>query len=352
MRTQDDVLLVFVYVLVEFLQAFRRRAQSGAGANAQFASVDQVEHTVLDNFGVNGQVFEIGVNQTIDNCVSYGAYAGLQRQQVLRQTASSNFSFEEVNQVFAHLLSVFVDSAQRTNFIGDVARNNSNDLFNFYRNIRSADDVFRSANGDRSTVRGIQRNIGVMHAFQCNRLSYVYFNDNFLSGLNIGRGVAHGGGRDQANFAFAQVDDFASFNDCNINVTAVSHEAITGHLSNMAQMQVSVFNLASIDSFTHIIVGLVRHTTVNDACLGHSGIHFRTYGCASPNVDFERSFFAFFSKSQRYSFRIARRGKTTGTYVVTIMYKFCSSFSAHNFASYYVNNAIFNVDHVYLPPYN
>ena len=191
-----------------------------------------------------------------------------------------------------------------------------------------------------------------MHTFQSNRLSYVYFNDNFFSALNIRRSVTHGSGRNQTNFTFAQVDDFANFNDCNINVATVSHEAITSHLSNMAQMQVSVFNLASVDSFTHIAVGLIRHTTVNDTSLSHCGIHFRTYGCAGPNVDFERSFFAFFSKSQRHSFRIARRSKTTGTYVVTIMYKFCSSFSRHNFASYCVTNAIFNVDHFYLPPYS
>ena len=65
------------YIFIEFLLAFRRRSQSGTGSNAQFAGVDQVEHTVLDYFGVNGQIFEVGVNQTVDNRVGNGAYAGL-----------------------------------------------------------------------------------------------------------------------------------------------------------------------------------------------------------------------------------------------------------------------------------
>ena len=188
-----------------------------------------------------------------------------------------------------------------------------------------------------------------MHAFESYRLSYVNFYDNFFSGLNEGGAVTHGSGRDQAYFAFAEVDDFANFYDCNINVATVFIETIAGHLSNMAQVQVGVFYFTAVDSFTHIVVGLVGQTTVN--YVNQCRVHFGTYGCASPKVDFERSGFSSFSESQRNSFRVTRRGKTRGTYVVTILYEFCSSFSGHNFVSYYVTNAIFNVDHVFLPPY-
>ena len=65
------------YIFIEFLLAFRRRSQCGTGSNAQFACVDQVEHAVLNNFGINGQIFEVGINQTVDNRVGNGAYAGL-----------------------------------------------------------------------------------------------------------------------------------------------------------------------------------------------------------------------------------------------------------------------------------
>ena len=77
LRTEQQIFFVEVYVFIELLLAFRRRSQSGTGSNAQFAGVDQVEHAVLDYFGVNGQIFEVGVNQTVDNRVGNGAYAGL-----------------------------------------------------------------------------------------------------------------------------------------------------------------------------------------------------------------------------------------------------------------------------------
>ena len=314
LRTEQQIFFVEIYVLIEFLLAFRRRSQSGTGSNAEFASVDQVEHTILNNFGVNGQVFEIGVNQTIDNCVSNGAYAGLQRQQVFRQTAFFNFVFQEVNEVSAHMFSVVVDFAQRTNDVRTVARNYCNDFFYFARNVGGTDAVFRSGDRNRLTIRGIQRNIGVMHAFQAYRLSGVNFNDNLFSASYIGRAVAHGSGRDQANHAIAEVVDFANFYDSNIRTgRTASHEAIANHLSHVRQMNISVFYFTSVDSFTHGAVGLIRQTTVNNASFNHCLVNFRTNRCASPNVNFERSFFALFSKSQRNSFRIARRGKTADT---------------------------------------
>lgn len=80
------------YIFIEFLLAFRRRSQCGAGSNAEFAGIDEVEHAVLDNFGVNGEVFEVGVYKAVDNCVSNGAYAGLQRKQVFgRRPSATSF---------------------------------------------------------------------------------------------------------------------------------------------------------------------------------------------------------------------------------------------------------------------
>ena len=73
LRTEQQVFLVMFYIFIEFLLAFRRRSQRGTGSNAQFACVDQVEHAVLNNFGINGQIFEVGVYQTVDNSIGYGA---------------------------------------------------------------------------------------------------------------------------------------------------------------------------------------------------------------------------------------------------------------------------------------
>ena len=56
-RTEDDLLAVFVNVLVEALQAFRRRGQGRTGDHVDLAGIDQVEHAVLDDFRVDGEVF-------------------------------------------------------------------------------------------------------------------------------------------------------------------------------------------------------------------------------------------------------------------------------------------------------
>ena len=212
------------------------------------------------------------------------------------------------------MFSVFVNFAQRTNFISNVTRYNCNNFIYFARNVGGTDAVFRFFNRNSFAVRRIQRNIGVMHAFQTYRLSGVNFNDNLFSTSYIRGAVAHGSGRDQAYFAIAEVVDFANFNDCNIRTgRTASHEAIANHLSHVGQMNISVFYFTSVDSFTHGAVGLVRQTTVNNASFNHCLVDFRTNRCASPNVNFERSFFALFSKSQRNSFWIARRCKTADT---------------------------------------
>lgn len=79
------------------------------------------------------------------------------------------------------MFCIFVDFAERTNFIGDVARNNSNDFVEFARNIGGTNAVFRFFDRNRFTVRRIKRYIGVMDAFQFYRLGGVNFYDNFLA---------------------------------------------------------------------------------------------------------------------------------------------------------------------------
>ena len=232
------------------------------------------------------------------------------------------------------MFCVVVDFAQRTNFIGDVAGNNGYDLIQFAGDVRGADAVFRSFNRNRFTVRRIQRNIGVMHAFQAYRLGGVNFYDYFRSSSYIGGAVAHGSGRDQANFAVAQVIDLADFNDSEVNLFAVSHEAVTGHLCEMGQMNVGITNFAGVDSFTQGCIGLIRQAAIHAAGFNHGSINFRTYGRAGPNINFERSLFCFFSQSQRHSLRIAGRSKAADAEAVAVFNHFSSFFSSFKFANY------------------
>lgn len=136
-----------------------------------------------------------------------------------------------------------------------------------------------------------------MHAFKFYRLRSIYFNDNFRCALNIRRRVTHGSRSDQTNLTIAKINDFAGFDNSNVNASAVFHKTITSHLCNMAQMHVSVFYRTVIDCFTHVVISLIRHTTVNDTSFSHCGIHFRAYRSAGPNIDFERSFLPFSARA-------------------------------------------------------
>ena len=244
------------------------------------------------------------------------------------------------------MFSVFVDFAERTNFIGDVARNNSNDFVEFARNVRSTNTVFRSFDRNRFTVRRIKRYIGVMHTFQTCRLAGVNFYDNFFSACYIRGAVAHGSGRDKAYFAVAEVVDFAYFNDCYVYAFAVSHEAIANHLCHVAEVNVSIFYFTFVDSFAEGAVGLIRQAAVHNASFYHCLVNFRAYRSAGPNVNFEIGAFVSFRQGKRYSFRIARRSKAADTQVVTIVNKVGCGFCAHYFASNRIANTIFNIDHV------
>ncbi len=65
----------------------------------QLARVEQVEHGVLQNLGVDRQVVERTLGQTTDNGVGDGADARLERQQVVRQAAGFYFLGEEFDDV-------------------------------------------------------------------------------------------------------------------------------------------------------------------------------------------------------------------------------------------------------------
>ena len=173
-----------------------------------------------------------------------------------------------------------------------------------------------------------------MHAFQAYRLGGVNFYDYFRSGRYIRGAVAHGSGGDQANFAVAQVVDLADFNNSEINLFAVSHEAVTRHLRKMGQMNVGITNFAGIDGFTQGSIGLVRQAAVHAAGVNHSSVNFRAYRGTGPNVNFKRSLFCFFSQSQRHSLRIAGRSKAADAEAVAVFNHFSSFFSSFKFANY------------------
>ncbi len=102
-RTQQQVFLILGNILIEAGHTLWRRAESRTGSNQKFAGIDKVEHTVLNNFGVNRQILEVRINETCHYSIGYITYTRLQRQQVLRHAAGFHFLLEEVQRELAHL---------------------------------------------------------------------------------------------------------------------------------------------------------------------------------------------------------------------------------------------------------
>ena len=151
--------------------------------------------------------------------------------------------------------------------------------------------------------------------------------------------------------AITKIFDDTSFDNSNINIMTAKHEAVTSHLSYMAQMKVSVFYTAVVDSFTQIIVCLVRQTSSNNASISQNRVNFWAYGSTSPEVDFKRICFCPFSQSKRNCFWIAGWCKSANANVHSVFDECSSCFSSSNFShSCFAVHAGFNVNHVYLPP--
>src|SRR5690606_35431697 len=53
--TQQDAFAVVLHVAVEFLDAFGGQREAGGGGELDGAVLDQLQHAILDDFGVGGQ---------------------------------------------------------------------------------------------------------------------------------------------------------------------------------------------------------------------------------------------------------------------------------------------------------
>ena len=318
------MLPVLLDIVIETLQAFRRRAEGSTGGKVQLACINQVEHAVLDNLGVHGQILQVRLNEAADNSVSHSAYAGLERQQVLRHAASLHLIMEQMDEVLGHLPGVLINLAQRTNPVRNIARHDKLDLVRSAWDIRSTNPVIRLYNRNRQAVWRIQRNIYVVHALQLQRLAGIYLHDNHVSSLHIRSSIAHGSSRD--NIAF--LGDSASLNDSHIDLAA--HVSVASQLSRLGQMQIAVVNLAAVDCISHILVGLVWHTELDAVCPCQSTIFLITGGSAGPEVNLEVLLFHAGCQCQRHSLRITGWSKTTGTNIHARLDESCCFLSSND----------------------
>lgn len=98
---EEELVGVAVPVVVEALEAVGGEADGGGGGEVEVAAVEEVEEGVLQHFGPHLEVLEVGaaLAQAADDGVGNVSNAGLQREEVLRETTVVDLVLEEVNQV-------------------------------------------------------------------------------------------------------------------------------------------------------------------------------------------------------------------------------------------------------------
>ena len=291
--------------------------------------------------------------------VCYVAYAGLQGQQVFRQSSVFYFILQEVNQVVAHSFCIVIQRSQCTGYIRHIAGNDGNDLGRIARNVRGTYTVACMENRNRFTEWRILTHVNISHANQVQRLGGVDFYNDFLCSVNIYRRVADSGCR----IEFAVRSDLADFNYCKIRACYVfalhvGEEACTYLLSNMGQVQIVVVYFACVDSFSQVGIGLVRHTVSNAVYSYQFCINLGTGGSAGPDVDLEWSFFHAFCEFMHCNFRIAAGRKSGNTDDIASTEHFCCSLGIAYLGekTFVFDSAkeftIIGVDHYYHPPKN
>lgn len=99
LRAEEELVVVMVPVVVEALEAIWREADGGCGCEIELAGIEEVEEGVLEDFGPDGQVLEVGVGETTDDGVGNVADSGLQWEEVGRETAVLDFMLEELDKM-------------------------------------------------------------------------------------------------------------------------------------------------------------------------------------------------------------------------------------------------------------
>ena len=321
--TEQEIFLVLGHILVEAGHALRGGRESCAGSKVQLACVDEVQHAVLDNLGINRQVLQVGIHKTCNDGVRHIAHATLEGQEVFRHAACSDLLLEEVQGESAHLLGILINGRQRAGMVCNVAGDNVENLVRGAGDIIGTHPVICLNYGNWQTIWRIKGHIHIMHALQLQRLGGVDFHDDLVSALHIGSSVAQGSGRNEIAF----FSDGASLHQCHIDLAQV---AATAQLRAFGKMQVEVVNGTVIDFLPQDSISLIRQTLLDAVNLSQHIIKFRAGGCTSPDVHGKRLFLHALCQCHGHSLGIGGSGETTAGHIHVGLEESCCLFCRDN----------------------
>ena len=154
LRTEEDLVIVVVPVLVEALEALGGEADRGGGSEVELASIEEIEEGILDNLSPDVEVLEVGVLKTTNDGVGDVTDTGLHGEEVLGETAVGNLVLEELDQVAGDGEGLVVGGGVGEGLIGGGALDDTDNLLGVDGDGRSTDAVTALGDEVGLAVRG------------------------------------------------------------------------------------------------------------------------------------------------------------------------------------------------------
>jgi len=144
LRAEEKLRVVLLPVVVEALETAWGESDGCSSREVQVSRVEEVKERILEDFGPDLEVLEVGssTSETTNDGVGNVANTGLEWEQVRWKAALGNLVLEELNQVSGDLLAVLIRRRVVLCLVGVVGLNHSYDTLWIDWNVRSTDAVF------------------------------------------------------------------------------------------------------------------------------------------------------------------------------------------------------------------
>ena len=202
LAAEEQLAGVALPVVVEALEAVGGEADGGGGGEVEVAAVEEVEEGVLQDFGPDLEVVEVGaaLGETADDGVGDVADAGLDGEEVLGQAALVDLVLEELDEVGGDGLRALVFGRVGRRLVRVVGLDDRDDLLGVDGDVGGSDAVLGRHDQVGLGQRGRLVGGDVVQAFE-GRAGGVDFNDDLVGHLDqLGRGANGGAGNDAAVF--------------------------------------------------------------------------------------------------------------------------------------------------------
>ena len=206
--------------------------------------------------------------ESAEDGVGRRAYAALQGQELLGDTALVQFVDQELGGEVAYTVGHRVAVLEGAGLVGDVTFYDTHHLVLGNRDVGNADTVADVEDGNGLAVRGVQRLVDVVEILGVGAVERVQLEDDLL-GQTGSRGADTAGGGQVDVIVVAAVLDVADLKDGPVHVAV---ETVAQLLCHVAQVQVVVGNLAHVDMLAEVGVGGVGGTVEDSLRVGQVAV--------------------------------------------------------------------------------